>query len=73
MMNGENRVRLFSVAGIMGEPESEQRATPAVLSVLSVGRPFSQTMLCPLGDSRSERANVEAWTEASFIRYQRLR
>lgn len=66
MLEDDNRVRLFSVSGIKGQREAEQRATAALLSVLTMVRPYSQAMLTPLGASRAERARVEAWSEPVY-------
>lgn len=66
MFDDAHRARLFSVSGVNGEREAEQRATAAFLSVLTAARPLSRRLLCPFGASRAERATVEAWTEVSF-------
>ena len=42
------------------------RATSALLSVLTMVRPFSRALLSPLGASKSDNATVEAWTEVGF-------
>ena len=61
-----HRARLFSVSGIKGTREAEQRAAAALLSVLSTVRPFSQALLSPMGASNAERASVDAYTEVGF-------
>lgn len=43
--------------------EAEERATSALLAVLSIVRPLSRELLSPLGASRAERASVDAYTE----------
>ena len=58
--------RLISVAGISGDTEAEQRATSALLAVLTIVRPFSKTLLTPLGASRADKAVVEAFLETTF-------
>ena len=66
MFEDTHEARLFSVAGIKGEREAEQRATAALLSVLAVARPLSRRMLGPLGASKADKASVQAWTEVPF-------
>lgn len=44
-MAGWQRSRIIPVSGIANEKEAEQRATSALLAVLSIVRPFSQTLL----------------------------
>lgn len=66
MLDDAHQARLFSIAGVKGEREAEQRATAALLSVLTAVRPLSRRLLCPFGASRAERANVQAWTEVPF-------
>lgn len=58
--------RLIPVSGISKGAEAEQRATSALLAVLRVVRPFSKSLLAPLGASKADRANVEAFIEVSF-------
>ncbi len=58
--------RLISVAGISGDREAEQRATSALLAVLSVVRPFSIALLAPLGASKAGKATVETFIETTF-------
>ncbi len=58
--------RLISVAGISGDTEAEQRATSALLAVLTIVRPFSKALLTPLGASRADKAHVEAFIETTF-------
>jgi hypothetical protein len=65
-MTSWQRARIIPVSGIGNEKEAEQRATSALLAVLSIVRPFSQTVLSPLGASRAEKAVVETFIEPSF-------
>src|SRR5690606_30099689 len=57
------RARLIPVSGIAAVREAEERATSALLAVLSIVRPLSRELLSPLGASRAERASVDAYTE----------
>ena len=66
MLDDNHQVRLFSVAGVNGQQEAEQRATAALLSVLTMVRPLSRRLLGPLGASKADRATVEAWTEVPY-------
>ena len=66
MFDDSHEVRLFSVSGIKGEREAEQRATAALLSTLTVVRPLSLLLLGPLGASKADKAKVQAWTEVPF-------
>lgn len=61
-----NRARLIPVSGIGSEKEAEQRATSALLAVLTVVRDLSVELFSPLGASRAQKARVEAWTEVQF-------
>lgn len=58
--------RLIPVSGISSEREAEQRATSAVLAVLTVVRDLSIELFAPLGASRAQRATVEAFTEVIY-------
>ena len=58
--------RLIPVSGITGQREAEQRATSALLAVLSVVRPLSVALLTPLGCTRAKTARVEAFVEPSY-------
>lgn len=58
--------RLIPVSGISSDSEAEQRATSALLAVMSVVRPFSRGILSPMGASRADRATVETFIEPSF-------
>lgn len=60
------RARLIPVSGIGSEKEAEQRATSALLAVLTVVRDLSTELFGPLGASRAQKATVEAWTEVQF-------
>jgi len=60
------QARLIPVSGIGSEKEAEQRATSALLAVLTVVRDLSTELFAPLGASRAQKATVEAWTEVQF-------
>lgn len=60
------RARLIPTSGIGSEKEAEQRATSALLAVLTVVRDLSVDLFGSLGASRAQRATVEAFTEVSF-------
>ena len=60
------RARLIPVAGSGSRRENEQRATSALLAVLSIVRPLSASLLSPLGAPRAVRATVETFLEPSF-------
>ena len=66
MLDDNHQVRLFSVAGVKGQQEAEQRATAALLSVLTMVRTLSRRLLGPLGASKADRAAVEACTEVPY-------
>ncbi len=57
------RARLIPTTGIGNDREAEQRATSALLAVLTIVRDFSIAVLSPLGASRAKKAAVEAFTE----------
>jgi hypothetical protein len=61
-----NAARLIPVSGIGSEKEAEQRATSAVLAVLTVVRDLSIEVFSPLGASKAQRATVEAFTEVAY-------
>lgn len=58
--------RLIPVSGISGQREAEKRATSALLAVLSIVRPFSTSLLAPLGCTRAKTARVETFVEPSY-------
>lgn len=60
------KARLIPVSGIGSAAEAEQRATSALLAVMSVVRDLSIELLSPLGASRAQKAAVEAFIEVSF-------
>lgn len=60
------QARLIPVSGIGSEKEAEQRATSALLAVLTVVRDLSTELFAPLGASRAQKAIVDAWTEVQF-------
>ena len=62
-MSKPERARLIPVSGIKGQTEAEDRATSALLAVLSVVRPFSVALLGPLGATRAKSARVEAFLQ----------
>lgn len=57
------RARLIPVKGIGSDKEAEERATSALLAVLSVVRPLSVDLFGALGASKAGRAQVECFTE----------
>lgn len=57
------KARLIPVSGIGSAQEAEQRATSALLAVMSVVRDLSLELLTPLGASRAHRATVETFIE----------
>ena len=54
------------MSGIGSVGEAEQRATSALLAVLSVVRDLSIDLLSPLGASKAQKAMVETFIEVSF-------
>lgn len=60
------QARLIPVSGISSVIEAEQRATSAFLAVLTIVRDLSIDLLAPLGASRAQRAEVEAFTEVAY-------
>ncbi|MGF1668128.1 MAG: hypothetical protein ACFCVC_17855, partial [Acidimicrobiia bacterium] len=61
-----HRARLIPVSGIGSEIEAEQRATSALLAVLSMVRDLSGDLLSPLGASKAQKAVVDAYTEVIY-------
>ncbi len=59
------RARLIPVSGIGSVQEAEQRATSALLAVLSVVRDLSLELLAPLGASKAQKAVVETFIEVN--------
>lgn len=57
------RARLIPVKGIGSDREAEERATSALLAVLSIVRPLSAELFKPFGASGAARATVECFTE----------
>lgn len=57
------RARLIPVSGIGSVQEAEQRATSALLAVLTVVPDLSDELLGPLGASRAAKATVDAYSE----------
>lgn len=66
MENQWQRARLIPVVGTGVGNEREQRATSALLAVLSIVRPFSVELLGPLGASKASTARVDAYIEPPF-------
>lgn len=64
--DGWKRARLIPVAGIKGDREAEQRATSALLAVLSIVRGLSHELLTPMGASSAAKASVETFTEVTI-------
>ena len=62
MSDGES-ARLIPVAGIKGRQEAEDRATSALLAVMTVVRPFAKTVLSMFGARIGKRAQVEAYIQ----------
>lgn len=60
------KARLIPVSGIGSVAEAEQRATSALLAVLSIVRDLSIELLSPLGASRARKAEVEAFCEVQY-------
>ena len=60
------RSRLIPTGGIGSEKEAEVRATSALLAVMSIVRPFSKTLLDPLGASKAQNAVVDTFVEVPF-------
>lgn len=65
-MSEPEAARLIPVSGISGQREAEKRATSALLAVLSIVRPFSTSLLAPMGCTRAKTARVETYTEPSY-------
>jgi len=61
-----HRARLLPVTGMSSAREREQRVTSALLSVLSIVRPFSLDLLGQFGASKAQRATVETFVEPTF-------
>jgi hypothetical protein len=57
------KARLIPVSGIGSVQEAEQRATSALLAVLSVVRDLSLDLLSPFGASKAQKAIVETFIE----------
>jgi hypothetical protein len=60
------KARLIPVSGIGTDTEAEQRATSALLAVVSIVRDLSIDLLSPLGASKAQKATVETFTEVLF-------
>lgn len=66
MENHWQRARLIPVVGTGAGNEREQRATSALLAVMSIVRPFSNAILGPLGASKAAAARVDTYIEPPF-------
>ena len=66
MASEMQRARLIPTSGIGSEREAEQRATSALLAVMTIVRDFSIGVLTPLGASKAKKAQVEAFTEVEI-------
>lgn len=62
-MDGVQRARLIPTSGINGKNEAEQRATSALLAVVSIVPDFADALLRPLGSFRASTASIECFTE----------
>ncbi len=62
-MKEMQRARLIPVFGISGQAEAEQRATSALLAVISVVRDFSHELFGDLGASSAAKAEVSTFIE----------
>ncbi|MEM9611672.1 MAG: stress response protein [Actinomycetota bacterium] len=60
------RARLIPTSGIGNEREAEQRATSALLAVITIVRDFSSALFDSMGASKARRAEVEAFTEVQL-------
>ena len=61
------KARLIPVSSIGSVQEAVQRATSALLAVLSVVRELSLEILSPLGASRAQKASVETFIEVRIL------
>jgi stress response protein SCP2 len=61
--------RLFSVAGIRGQEEQEQRATAALLSVAAIVKEFGRSLVTAMGGPSGA---LEAFTEVRFGQDERI-
>lgn len=61
------KARLIPVSGITSDQEAEERATSALLAVLTIVRDLSIELLSPLGASRAQKATVEAFSEVAMV------
>ena len=58
--------RLIPVAGIKGAREAEDRATSALLSVMSVVTSFCRALLVPLGCTSAKKARISTFVKPSY-------
>ncbi|WP_420619740.1 stress response protein [Candidatus Poriferisocius sp.] len=60
------RARLIPVAGIKGAKEAEDRATSALLSVMSVVPSLSRALLVPLGCTSAKKAKISTFVKPGY-------
>ncbi len=60
------RARLIPVAGIKGAKEAEDRATSALLSVMSVVPSLSRALLVPLGCMSAKKAKISTFVKPGY-------
>jgi len=65
-MKEMQRARLIPVSGINGQAEAEQRATSALLAVISIVRDFSHELFGDLGASSAAKAQVSTFIEVEI-------
>ncbi len=58
--------RLIPVAGIKGAKEAEDRATSALLSVMSVVPSFARKLMVPIGCTSAKRARISTYIQPGF-------
>lgn len=65
-MSEWQRSRLIPTGGVGSVKEAEVRASSALMAVLSIVRPFSRSLLDPLGASKAQSAIVDTFVEVPF-------
>jgi len=65
-MSEMQKARLIPTTGISGTKEAEQRATSALLAVITIVNDFSKKLLTPFGAPKAKRAVTEAFTEVEI-------
>ena len=58
---------------ILAEGKKEQRASSALLAVLSIVPDFAKQLLAPFNTKINSRTTIETWTEISFEGFEKLR